>query len=86
MSQSYVIKITFPCANFGGGCLSYWISKGRTFYFNKEKYACLTGRVGDAKIYSSYQRAKNAFDKLQESCVNLDDGYCEIQRYSPIIF
>ena len=61
--MKFVIKIT------DRGLINY-IGKG-SYRVNKERFAVLVTSEEDAKGYRSYLIAKNAYEKLRETCVNL---------------
>ena len=57
-----------------------YVGKG-TYRVNKEKYVVLVGNnITEAKTYSSFTRADNAFKRLSETCVNLSNCDYEIIR------
>ena len=61
--MKFVVKIT----NRG---LTNYIGNG-SYQVNKERFAVLVSDEEQAKRYRSYKIAKNAYEKLIESCVNL---------------
>lgn len=50
---------------------TYYIGNG-SYRVNKERFAVLVSDKEQAKRYKTYQIAKNAYEKLYESCVNLE--------------
>ena len=62
--MKFVVKIT------DRGLVNY-IGNG-SYRVNKERYAVLVTDEEEAKRYYSYQIAKNAYERLQETCVNLE--------------
>ncbi len=63
--SKYIVKIR---DNTG---YAYFIGDGGTYQFQGEKYAVIVESAREAKRYTSLTRAKNAFEKLFESCVNV---------------
>ena len=59
----FVVKIT------DRGLVNY-IGNG-SYRVNKERFAVLVSDEEQAKRYKTYRIAKNAYEKLLESCVNL---------------
>ena len=43
-----------------------------SYRVNKERFAVLVTNEEEAKRYRSYLIAKNAYEKLRETCVNLE--------------
>ena len=69
--MKYIIKLSFinlPYPQF--------IGKGK-YNFGQERYAVLTGRVEEAKTYSSFNRAIAAIERMLDSCsyANLSSDY-----------
>lgn len=65
----YVIK----CIDFHER-YTYYVGNG-SYRVNKERYAVITETESQAKRYKSKAIAKNAYEKLFESCVNLTLEY-----------
>lgn len=63
-SMRFVVKIT------DRGLVNY-IGNG-SYRVNKERFAVLVSDEEQAKRYKTYNIAKNAYEKLTESCVNLE--------------
>ena len=61
--MAYIVKIT------DRGYITY--IGASSYRVNKEKYAVLTEREGEAKRYKSYAIAKRAYELLSGTCVNL---------------
>ena len=59
-------KINYPYIEF---------YKGGTFRHQGEKYACISTDKRDAKLFKSRKVAENAYLRLRESCVNIEDMY-----------
>ena len=51
--------------------LTNYIGNG-SYRVNKERFAVLVSNQEQAKRYKTYAIAKNAYQKLYESCVNLE--------------
>ena len=72
MSKKYVIRIT---DTIGGVRRTEYIGNG-TYTVNGAKYAVLLGAdIDKAKRYTSHKRAKNAIEKLKDTCENLIGSY-----------
>lgn len=72
--MKFVVKIT------DRGLVNY-IGNG-SYRVYKERYAVLVSDENDAKRYRSYLIAKNAYEKLRETCVNLegDVGFVKVDE------
>ncbi|MEE1503876.1 MAG: hypothetical protein UGF89_06505 [Acutalibacteraceae bacterium] len=68
----YVIKCIAPRANTE---YTYYVACGGTYQVQGEKYVCTTTDISKAKHYKSKKVAENAYNKLFESCANLDTKY-----------
>ena len=62
--MGYVVKITYRG-------LTDYIGNG-VYRVNKERFAVLVSNEEQAKRYKTYHIAKNAYEKLTRSCVNLE--------------
>lgn len=58
--------------------------KGKTHYFQKEKYACICSFPWEAKKFKSKKVAENTYFKLCESCVNVPEKYDIIEVQAPL--
>lgn len=67
--SQYVIKCVAP---LGCSKYTYYVALGGTYQVQGKKHACVTTCVEEAKRYSSVKVAENAYNKLFESCVNLN--------------
>ena len=72
--MKFVVKIT------DRGLINY-IGNG-SYRVNKERFAVLVTNEEEAKRYKSYRIAKNAYEKLLETCVNLggDVGFVKVDE------
>ena len=62
----FVIQIT------DGTGYTYFIGNGGTYRFQGEKYAVVVERESEAKKYTSFGKAYNAYKKLNTSCCNVN--------------
>lgn len=65
--MKYIIKLIYTD---GGIKETDYIGNG-TYVVNHNKYAVITQNQNEAKTYSSYKRAENAFFSMRETCYNV---------------
>lgn len=70
--SQYVIKCVTPQ---GYSEYTYYVACGGTYQVQGEKYVCITTNISEAKRYSSAKVAENAYNKLFESCANLNSEH-----------
>jgi hypothetical protein len=56
---------------------TFYIGNGGTYIHQGEKYAVVVENPKEAKKYQGFNRACNAYKKLNQSCCNVN-GHCRV--------